>query len=265
MVAESSRTSASVDHFGATLARWSWEILPAAILVTSRWARDSAAEVAFARKLTQVWLADGVKFVQFSLAPEEPAPEHLRACGFELWGELETWCRDLREPVEGENVVAGEAATCGRVVEPLTTLSHEELVELWRETMTESQDWPRLADCWQANGLPAGCPDPRTTPDQPAFLIRQGGQPAALILGTFDPNEAIGQITYLGTIPTQRRTGLAQALIEYFLAQARLTNLHQIYVHLDHANTLAKPVYLRKGFRISRSCRIWGWLATAEE
>ncbi len=124
---------------------------------------------------------------------------------------------------------------------------------LFRQTLARSYEG--TLDCPELNGV-------RTIEEvlagyraagagRPAgwWLLRDGGEPAGVLLLTEMREDAAWDLSYIGVVPEHRRRGLGHAAVCHALQTAQAAGAVQMLLAVDRRNAPARRLYASLGFR----------------
>lgn len=189
------------------------------------------------------WLRGrGIKVAQALLAPAEASrAESLQRNGFRYTTRLQYLRHDLDK-------LSNTAATIGFTVQnyhpSLAAVFHETLLRTYEDTL----DCPELNGARTVEEIVAGHQAQGEFDPGRWWLARLGDQPVGVLLATKMFDSLAWDLSYVGVVPQARRRGLARALTQLALAQARKAGASQLNVAVDVRNQPARHLYASLGF-----------------
>ena len=176
----------------------------------------------------------------------------LNECGFRPNVVLQTWMTDRLASVDEDSDV--RVQTWSITQEELG----EEVVTAWVEgCLKDSEDLTgmdaptaeQLLDNWSH------------LPHLTSCILMDNARPVGLALVTFEPDNHLATLEYLGVIQSKRRQGLGQLLLDQVCGIVMTPQAYaegqQLMVYCDTLNTPAMALYRSNGFSRQDSHTLW--------
>lgn len=190
-----------------------------------------------------VWLrSQGVRLVQaFMHRPRAEVSALLEANGFSSVTDLVTLARDLDEPIP-------EVSVPSLHYEPYNPNKPQPFEETIASTYVDSFDCPEVNGLRTIAEVIAGHQAQGVYDPANWWLVRRDQHPVGVVVQVDHPLSEEREIGYIGLIPSVRGSGIAGAIMERILRQARAARLARVVLGVDARNTPAQKLYARWGF-----------------
>ena len=121
-------------------------------------------------------------------------------------------------------------------------------LETWADVLVESFEFSKIVGSYKKYFIEAGLKDSNSH----YYLGFLNGKPAAT--GVLFEGKGAAGLFYIGTIPTARRKGIAKAMVNYLLSQARNRGYP---ISILQASEMGYPVYKKIGFKKYYTTKIY--------
>ncbi|MCK4659852.1 MAG: GNAT family N-acetyltransferase [Phycisphaerae bacterium] len=134
---------------------------------------------------------------------------------------------------------------------------HAEFLRGLEQTYVDSLDCPRLGGIRQTADIlsghrATGCHDPSLW-----FLAQLDGETAGILLLSPQRGRHVLEVAYMGVVQSFRRRGVAHVLMRKCMEEMLARDFSGVTLAVDSANTPARALYRKWGFRETTSRRAW--------